>query len=527
LKPWQSLVLLLLFVNLISEISSTATCPCVDGGQWKYKGRQQSYCTNPNNGRTSWCAATVGSDGEYKKFSYCEGEELTACTALQDALEPSTCPCVAGGSWRFKGKLQSYCSNPSGSKMDWCATEVSTSGSFNGNFEWCTDDVKKACDALIELKPEPTCPCVSGGQWKFEGKKYSYCNNPGEKSRALWCPKSVNATGDYTGDFAYCEADDLQACKEMEGLTPPKAQCPCVEGGQWNSNEVSHSYCEDTPWCATETDENGKYVGKFAMCEGKVAESCGLLHSITTEEGKNTIFEEFTEKSTGCPCWFDLKRTDCACCKDGDEVLQCGAPMHQYCYKKTEGRQRGCPGVPSAQWTLSNTGHPCVWNNTRTDCAWCARGGSQCGDDDTYGPSSPHGAQCVDPKSEICDSMPGDCRHMNLCDPEAECVFSRKWGVSRSLYTCKCLEGWTGNGLQCVNATTGEASKPSISDDVVAVEIGITTDFYIFPHNSSEFPVGQPEKTLLDDMKDLFSSGDSCDSTPGCNATMVSTVTIK
>ena len=77
-------------------------------------------------------------------------------------------------------------------------------------------------------------------------------------------------------------------------------------------------------------DETGSFVGKFAKCKGKkVKEACHQLHLLTTAEGPADLYGNFTQTNTGCPCWFDLTRDDCACCEAGS--VACGAPMHQWC----------------------------------------------------------------------------------------------------------------------------------------------------------------------------------------------------
>ena len=121
-------------------------------------------------------------------------------------------------------------------------------------------------------------------------------------------------------------------------------------------------------------DETGSFVGKFAKCKGKkVKEACHQLHLLTTAGGPADLYGNFTQTNTGCPCWFDLTRDDCACCEAGS--VACGAPMHQWCTSVEQGRRTGCLGVPANHWTLSTTGFPCYWNTSRTDCAWCAPGG--------------------------------------------------------------------------------------------------------------------------------------------------------
>ena len=44
--------------------------------------------------------------------------------------------------------------------------------------------------------------------------------------------------------FAYCHSKKLKACQLLEGTRLP-AQCPCVEGGQFQYKGQSYSYCEE------------------------------------------------------------------------------------------------------------------------------------------------------------------------------------------------------------------------------------------------------------------------------------------
>merc|ERR1711974_250600 len=43
--------------------------------------------------------------------------------------------------------------------------------------------------------------------------------------------------------------------------------------------------------------------------------------------------KKYTDRGK-CACWWDITRNDCACCKKGVGAMQCGFPMHKFCYKK-------------------------------------------------------------------------------------------------------------------------------------------------------------------------------------------------
>ena len=82
------------------------------------------------------------------------------------------------------------------------------------------------------------------------------------------------------------------------------------------------------------------------------AKTVWTLHSQTRESSiKNldlSFFKYLTAKfahfnvilspSRGCPCWFDITM-NCACCKN--DGVQCGYPMHNYCWPKTKFIKRG------------------------------------------------------------------------------------------------------------------------------------------------------------------------------------------
>ena len=92
----------------------------------------------------------------------------------------------------------------------------------------------------------------------------------------------------------------------------------------------------------------------------------------------------------------------------------------------------------------------------------------------------------------------------------------------REHWQCKCNAGWTGNGLQCFDSDGNPSPEttPSSSGDV-RLTLAVSTDFYVYPHTSSEFPLGPGETNLLTNITELFTAGASCAADSSCNGTFV------
>ena len=58
-----------------------------------------------------------------------------------------------------------------------------------GQYARCTSDIAETCEAEQEVaeaelaaaaadEAGSACPCVTGGQWSYEGERQSYCQKP-------------------------------------------------------------------------------------------------------------------------------------------------------------------------------------------------------------------------------------------------------------------------------------------------------------------------------------------------------------
>jgi len=212
-----------------------------------------------------------------------------------------------------------------------------------------------------------------------------------------------------------------------------------------------------------------------------------------------------------CPCWWDLTNNNCACCKEGVDAMQCGWPMHKYCYKKSD---KGCPGVCNNAFTLSGKGFPCQNDPNDFSCAWCTKTGFQCFPDKNNGPDSKEGSRCAAQKNQkYCKSVQGDCRHISGACPPERCEFQSKINKYMKYYECECADGYTGNGLQCFDANGTMAIS---GDAYVELEMTLKSEVETFPFDpSTDLPTGVELQDLIDQMGSVDTS---CSSGSGCTS---------
>jgi len=219
---------------------------------------------------------------------------------------------------------------------------------------------------------------------------------------------------------------------------------------------------------------------------------------------------KYTISGEKCPCWWDITRNDCACCKNSKTDMQCGWPMHKFCYKKSA---MGCPGVCNNKYTLSGKGYPCYSDHGDLDCAWCTKEANQCEQNKVTGPQSREGSRCTSPKvKNYCASQQADCKHIPACDTNASCLFQSKVGKHGKHFQCECDKGWSGNGIKCMDPNGTLSQNPNTH---VEVTLSLTSKLYESNHAAGEFSQGEGMEALLASMQETVSScsGGDCEAT--------------
>jgi len=214
----------------------------------------------------------------------------------------------------------------------------------------------------------------------------------------------------------------------------------------------------------------GKPKAKQQVCLADKIDTKQFVKFTVTNKGKPVADQ---------PCWWDLSaKPECAKCKPNGKA--CGFPMHKWCQDKKS--TIGCKGIPHNKETLSTKGYPCYWDPKNLDCVWCVEKKGQvdekkvqCKDSQT---AQKCGSFCMKDSSPQCDGVITSCLNIPSCGFGASC--DRKTGK------CKCGKGFSGNGFQCFNSSSGEpATNPS---GTVQLTIGTQSEYFVYPDGSDLFP---------------------------------------
>jgi len=98
--------------------------------------------------------------------------------------------------------------------------------------------------------------------------------------------------------------------------------------------------------------------------------------------------------------------------------------------------------------------------------------------------------------------------------------FDRKFGESLELSTCRCRDGWRGNGIECFDKNTGEASPEVSSADSVSLTLVVKTELFTLDASKTNSTNSTVEGSgLIGNIENLFQEGNQCSSDPKCNGT--------
>ncbi|XP_019643211.1 PREDICTED: uncharacterized protein LOC109484404 [Branchiostoma belcheri] len=105
---------------------------------------------------------------------------------------------------------------------------------------------------------------------------------------------------------------------------------------------------------------NGRWVGNDLLCEQTMTTTPNSAEMMTTTPP--ITVDEYTSTLTGCQCWFNTSRWDCACCRpDG---CQCWSDQPHRCIPCGT----DCGDYPAVPWAVANNG---VAQHVASSCPQC------------------------------------------------------------------------------------------------------------------------------------------------------------
>ncbi|CAH1238323.1 MATN2 [Branchiostoma lanceolatum] len=270
---------------------------------------------------------------------------------------------------------------------------------LDGNNKGCSDHDECAaddhgCDFCQNMEGSYRCYCGVGYVLDDDGKK---CRDINECAGDNDCEEiCMNTNGSYACACLpgfYLDGNGINCLDHDECATHDHGcQHQCVNSRGFYSCECHDGFllqddlrsCVDIDECAAEESPCGQICensegGYQCLCEDGYAlipEEPGQCEHIKARLAQSG--DHWTKNSTGCQCYFDYSRFDCACCVDGGcqciqdvsyQCVQCG--LYSYYLRPS------AAGIDG--WTLSESGCQCPGGNRlNLSCPCCQNRGCPC-----------------------------------------------------------------------------------------------------------------------------------------------------
>ncbi|CAH1786990.1 unnamed protein product, partial [Owenia fusiformis] len=360
-----------------SVIESTYALKVLTHGVWKPYPSTTPAPTLPPDPHTECKVTLLGNEYVGKKTRTASGKQCMRWdsqiphkhTPLEDDQFPDNSVKDASN----------YCRNPDNEPQGpWCFTT-----DVNSRWEYCgipycdckvTSMGKEYTGAVSETNTGLTCQRWDSqtphehtdnrperfpeGDLAIVGNK---CRNPDEKNDGPWCYTTSSSVRWQYCDINYCDCKRTQLgkgyqgtiWKTISGRTCQRwaSQVPHSHGNtdpnkfpDWTLYDASN-YCrnpdneEGGPWCyTTDKDQRWEYCA---------VPFCDLYPTLQPPPQTTPVtdIDEFTQTSSGCTCYWDKTRKDCACCKPTG--CQCHHEYRHRCVAcgKAQDCLKNCPKV--------------------------------------------------------------------------------------------------------------------------------------------------------------------------------------
>ncbi|XP_078700931.1 coadhesin-like [Branchiostoma floridae x Branchiostoma belcheri] len=321
--------------------------PCPDDFQWS-KWSSWGDCTKSCGG------------GEQRRGRKCQGWADGAAGCEGSSEETRTCndnDCPKDGVW--------------GPWSDWGACSVTCGAGVERRTRGCVGPANGGKDCHGDREETRRCskkPCPVDGVWEEWGE-WEQCTETcgsGVQSRLRNCRGPTHGGRE-------CKGENIQL--------QPCSNGPCPVDGSWK--EWS-DWTECSATCGGGRQQRARECEPpqhgGAACKGNRLDTQSCNTHDCPSKLKKARRDLWTRSLTGCQCYWDNRRRDCACCEDGG--CQCTQDNPHQCvrcgYGADCGRHMYAPEDGVDGWTKTRTGCACPGGEGR-QCACCQNGGCPCG----------------------------------------------------------------------------------------------------------------------------------------------------
>ncbi|KAI8496157.1 Thrombospondin type 1 repeat-containing protein [Branchiostoma belcheri] len=324
-------------------------CKEVDGNwsPWTAWGECTKTCGGGQQARSRECTDPAPAHGGKD----CDGgtHETQACNLK---------PCPEDGVW--------------GAWSDWGACSVTCGAGVEKRDRGCVGPAHGGKDCHGDREETRGCakkPCPVDGVWEEWGE-WEQCTETcgsGVQSRLRNCRGTVHGGRE-------CKGENIQL--------QPCSNGPCPVDGSWK--EWS-DWTECSATCGGGRQQRARECEPpqhgGAACRGNRLDTQSCNTHDCPSKLKKARRDLWTRSLTGCQCYWDNRRRDCACCEDGG--CQCTQDNPHQCvrcgYGADCGRHMYAPEDGVDGWTKTRTGCACPGGEGR-QCACCQNGGCPCGE---------------------------------------------------------------------------------------------------------------------------------------------------
>ncbi|CAH1238322.1 MATN2 [Branchiostoma lanceolatum] len=283
-----------------------------------------------------------------------------------------------------------FCRNMEGSYRCYCGDGyvLGDDGKKCMDINECEGD--NACEEIcLNTNGSYACACLPG--FYLDGNGINCLDHDECATHDHGCQhQCVNSRGFYSCQChdGFLLQDDLKSCVDIDECAAEESPCGQIcensEGGYQCLCEDGYALIPSDPGQCKPVCDPPCAAGGHCTAPDTCKCSPGFAGTLCEIDIKARLAQSgdhWTKNSTGCQCYFDYSRFDCACCVDGG--CQCTQEHPEQCVQCGYGHTCGLLDLAGVDgWTLSESGCQCPGGNRlNLSCPCCQNRGCPCTND--------------------------------------------------------------------------------------------------------------------------------------------------